>query len=151
MAGSSCTKLLRADWAKAAAAMALLVAALALGACATNPNPEPPQVAAAEPAPPPPPPPPSPPPVELGGKWKLAAASGGGCLMTFGQTAGATEGSIAPAGGCPGKFFTSRKWTFEHDMLIVRNHKGEALAQLSFSGGHFEGQGPNGAGLTLSR
>ena len=25
----------------------------------------------------------------------------------------AVEGTIAPEGGCPGKFFTSRKWTFE--------------------------------------
>ena len=24
------------------------------------------------------------------------------------------EGTIAPEGGCPGKFFTSRKWIYEH-------------------------------------
>jgi hypothetical protein len=71
--------------------------------------------------------------------------------MTFGASSGAAQGTIAPAGGCPGNFFTSRKWTFEHETLIIRDHKGEALAQLSFSNGHFEGQGKDGAALTLSR
>jgi hypothetical protein len=36
-------------------------------------------------------------------------------------------------------------------MLIVRDHKGEVLAQLSFAEGHFEGQDKDGASLTLSR
>jgi hypothetical protein len=71
--------------------------------------------------------------------------------MTLGDSPGSAQGTIAPAGGCPGSFFTSRKWTFEHEMLVIRDHKGEALAQLSFSGGHFEGQGKDGAMLTLSR
>jgi hypothetical protein len=35
--------------------------------------------------------------------------------------------------------------------LIIRNHKGEPLAQLAFSGGRFEGREPNGAALSLSR
>jgi Protease inhibitor Inh len=71
--------------------------------------------------------------------------------MTFGDAPGASQGTIAPAGGCPGNFFTSRKWTFEHDMLIVRDHKGEPLAQLAYTGGHFEGQATNGGTITLSR
>ena len=56
---------------------------------------------------------------------------GGACLMNFTAPSGAGEGSIAPTGGCPANFFTSRKWTFEHAMLIIRDHKGEALAELS--------------------
>jgi Protease inhibitor Inh len=99
---------------------------------------------------PPPPPAPSPPPVNLAGRWKLAAASGGACFMNLGSSPGALQGTIAPEGGCPGNFFTSRKWTFEHDALIIRNHKGEPLAQLSFAGGRFEGREPNGAALSLS-
>ncbi|HEY2527364.1 MAG TPA: AprI/Inh family metalloprotease inhibitor [Xanthobacteraceae bacterium] len=71
--------------------------------------------------------------------------------MTLGDTAGAAEGTIAPAGGCPGNFFTSRKWSFEHNMLILRDDKGAQLAQLSYAGGHFEGQDTNGATLSLSR
>jgi hypothetical protein len=103
------------------------------------------------PAPPPAPAPPTPPPVDLAGKWKLAVAGGGACTMTFGDSTGASDGSIAPAGGCPGNFFTSRKWTYEHDMLIVRNHKGEVLVELSFANGHFEGQAVGGGTVSLTR
>ena len=71
--------------------------------------------------------------------------------MTLGDSPGAAQGTVAPEGGCPGNFFTSRKWTFEREMLIIRDHKGEALAQLGFAGGHFEGQSTNGMQLTLSR
>jgi hypothetical protein len=71
--------------------------------------------------------------------------------MTLGATPGAAEGTIAPAGGCPGNFFTSRKWTFEHDMLIIRDHKSETLAELSFSAGRFQGQATGGGSITLAR
>jgi len=130
-------------------------AALALAGCGGSlfGSAEPPQ-AAAPPAPPPQAQPavPQPPPVDLAGRWRLSAASGGACFMAFGAAAaGAVQGTIAPEGGCPGTFFTSRKWTFEQNLLVIRNHKGEALAQLSFAGGQFEGQAPNGGALMLSR
>jgi len=130
----------------AKAAAALLVLAT-LTACASTPAPEPPPVAA---APPPSPPPPAPPPIELAGRWRLTAAAGGACFMTLGGAPGAGQGTIAPEGGCPGNFFTSRKWSFEHDALIIRDHKGQPLAQLSFTGGHFEGQDDKGGTLSLS-
>jgi hypothetical protein len=135
-----------AVWGKhgAKAAAALLVLA-ALAACASAPKPEPPPVAAA-----PAPPPPSPPPIDLAGRWRLTAAAGGACFMTLGGAPGAAQGTIAPEGGCPGNFFTSRKWAFEHDTLIIRDHKGQPLAQLSFTGGHFEGQDDKGGTLSLS-
>jgi Protease inhibitor Inh len=93
---------------------------------------------------------PSPPPVDVAGKWKLSVAGSSTCVMTFGGSTGASDGSIAPAGGCPGNFFTSRKWSYEHDRLVIRNHKGEELVELSFADGHFEGQGSNGA-VSLTR
>ena len=130
--------------AKAAAAVLVLAA---LAACASAPKPEPPPVAAA----PAPPPAPTPPPIDLAGRWRLTAAAGGACFMTLGDASGAAQGTIAPEGGCPGNFFTSRKWTFEHDALIIRDHKGQPLAQLSFTGGHFEGQDSNGGTLSLSQ
>jgi hypothetical protein len=131
----------------AKAAAALLVLAT-LAACAGAPKPEPPPVAAA----PPPAPPPAltPPPIDLAGRWRLTAAAGGACFMTLGSAPGAGQGTIAPEGGCPGNFFTSRKWTFERDALIIRDHKGQPLAQLSFTGGHFEGQDDKGGTLSLS-
>ena len=132
----------------AKAAVALLVLG-ALAACAGTPKTEP-ATAAAAPASAPPPQP-TPPPTDLAGRWRLTAAAGGACAMTLGATAGSSQGTIAPEGGCPGNFFTSRKWTCESDNLIIRNHKGEPLAQLSFTGGHFEGKDSSGGTLSLSK
>jgi hypothetical protein len=105
----------------------------------------------APPAPPPPPAPPAPPPIDLAGKWKFTVAAGGACFMTLTDNPGAAEGAIAPAGGCPGNFFTSRKWTYEHDRLIVRNHKGEVLVELAFDNGRFAGKDLSGGAITLAR
>ncbi|MGN6748213.1 MAG: AprI/Inh family metalloprotease inhibitor [Xanthobacteraceae bacterium] len=129
----------------------MLVTATAIAACTTTPQPTAaPSEQQAQPSPPPAPPPPRPPPIDLAGRWRLAAASSA-CLMTLTAATGAAEGTIAPAGGCPGNFFTSRKWTFEHDMLIIRDHKSEALAELSFASGRFQGQATGGGSVTLAR
>jgi hypothetical protein len=114
---------------------------------------------AEKPAPAEPPPPQlqlTAPPVDMVGRWRLAAASGGACFMSFGVGTGApgapdgvaAQGTIAPEGGCPGNFFTSRKWTFEDGALLIRDFKGQALARLAYSGDHFQGE--DGA-LTLAR
>ena len=144
---------------RAAVRAAALAACLGvLAACASPVNltgPQPAEVAAAPPAepepPPAPPPPPPPPPVDLAGKWKLSLAGGGACFMTIGADPGAVAGTVAPAGGCPGDFFTSRKWTFEHDRLAIRDHKGEVLTELSFADGRFAGKAANGVAVTLAR
>ncbi len=61
------------------------------------------------------------------------------------------RGTIAPEGGCPGNFFMSRRWTFERGALIIRDFKGRQLAQLTYTGGHFEGRDTTGGILTLSK
>ena len=72
--------------------------------------------------------------------------------MNFGGAPGAAEGTIAPEGGCPGNFFTSRRWAFDQGALVIRNHTGEALARLAFAPpGRFEGQGANGETISLTR
>jgi Protease inhibitor Inh len=71
--------------------------------------------------------------------------------MNFGSPAGAIQGAVAPEGGCPGNFFTSRKWTFERGVLIVRDHKGEPLAEFAVGGDRFDGQATNGTRVSLSR
>jgi Protease inhibitor Inh len=98
-----------------------------------------------------PPAPDQPPPVDLAGRWRLSAASGGACLMTLTAEPQATDGKIAPAGGCPGNFFMSRKWTFEHDTLMIRDHKGQELVELTFASGQFEGKDASGGAITLAR
>jgi hypothetical protein len=91
-------------------------------------------------------------PVSMTGRWVLATPNAGFCSMTFAGAPGATEGTIAPEGGCPGNFFTSRKWAFEPSGLVIRNHNGEPLAELSTAGpGRLEGQATSGEQVSLTR
>ena len=94
----------------------------------------------------------TPPPVSMAGRWMLASPGRGQCNMTFGATdPNAVEGTIAPEGGCPGQFYTSRKWTHDSSGLVIRNHNSEPLARLSDAGGRFAGQTPSGEAVTLTR
>jgi hypothetical protein len=135
--------------------VAVLFCTLAALAACTNTGRfggEPETAAAPPPAPPPAtaPAPAQPPPVDLAGKWKLSGA-GGTCLMTLTDEPGSTDGKIAPAGGCPGNFFMSRKWSYQHEALTIRDFKGQALVELSFADGRFEGQASGGGAMTLVR
>jgi hypothetical protein len=94
---------------------------------------------------------PSPAPTDMTGRWMLSASGGGACGMNLAGGA-AAEGTIRPEGGCPGNFFTSRKWTFEDGALVLRNHNGESLGQLKMaSAGRFEGQSATGQQVSLAR
>jgi hypothetical protein len=89
---------------------------------------------------------------EMAGRWVLGSPGAGQCSMTFTGAPGAVEGTIAPEGGCPGKFFTSRRWVFDQDALVIRNHTGEPLARLAVSSpGHFDGQAASGETVSLAR
>ncbi len=93
-------------------------------------------------------------PVNMAGRWMLSSPNRGQCGMNFSGAAQATEGTIAPEGGCPGKFFTSRRWALENGNVIIRDHNGEQLAQLqpAVSGGRwFEGQAATGERVMLAR
>jgi hypothetical protein len=93
-----------------------------------------------------------PPAVSMAGRWLLSSPGRGQCHMTFGGDAsGGPEGTIRPEGGCPGRFFTSRKWTFEQGNLVMRDHNGQPLAQLSDNGGNFDGKSTFGEPVMLSR
>jgi hypothetical protein len=88
----------------------------------------------------------------MAGRWRLVSASGGACGMTFGAPVGATEGTIAPEGGCPGNFFTSRRWVFEQSSLVIRDHTGKPLVQMKQnSAGRFEGESANRELVWLER
>ena len=94
----------------------------------------------------------APPPTSLSGKWTLSSTGAGSCTMTFGAQPQASEGTIAPAGGCPYNFFTSRKWSYITGGLVIRDHKAETLAQLSPVGPDtYEGRTSDGQEVTLSR
>ena len=92
------------------------------------------------------------PPEPMAGRWQLAAVGASQCAMNFGGTPDSGEGTIAPEGGCPGNFFTSRKWTFEQGSLVIRDHNGQPLGQLALaSPGRFDGKATSGQQLTLNR
>jgi hypothetical protein len=92
------------------------------------------------------------PPVNLAGRWTLSSTGTGSCAMTFGGNPDATEGTIAPGGGCPFSFFTSRKWTYTEAGLTIRDHNAQALAQLTPAGSNrFEGKTGSGQDVALSR
>jgi Protease inhibitor Inh len=92
------------------------------------------------------------PPVNLAGRWTLSSTGAGSCAMTFGAEPKAIAGTIAPAGGCPYNFFTSRKWNYTSTGLIIRDYKAQVLAQLAPSGsGGFAGKTTAGQDVTLTR
>ncbi|MGB7225067.1 MAG: AprI/Inh family metalloprotease inhibitor [Bradyrhizobium sp.] len=94
-----------------------------------------------------------PPPVNMAGRWTLAATGSTSCKMNFGASSpDATEGTIAPGGGCPFNFFTSRKWNYTEAGLTLRDHNAQPLAQLSPTGpSGFEGKTNAGQEVALSR
>jgi hypothetical protein len=90
-------------------------------------------------------------PDSMAGRWILAAPNAPACGMNFSGAAGAHEGSVVPEGGCPDKFYTSRRWTLDQNALVIKDDNDEPLAQLKFSGGHFDGQSTAGTPVTLTR
>ena len=87
--------------------------------------------------------------VEMAGRWLVITPNAPSCGMIFGE--GADGGTIKPEGGCPGDFFTSRHWALQQDELVIRDHNSEALAQLRFVGGRFEGKSAKGLQVTIAR
>lgn len=93
------------------------------------------------------------PPASMSGRWTLSATGSTSCGMTFGASnPDSTEGTIAPGGGCPFNFFTSRKWSYTEAGLTLRDHNAQALAQLMPAGpNRFEGKTGSGQEIALSR
>jgi len=89
--------------------------------------------------------------VDMTGRWILSAPNAPSCGINFAGAPGAHKGTIAPEGGCPGKFFTSRHWTIGPSGLTINDHENNPLAQLTFTAGHFEGQAVAGTPVTLNR
>ena len=95
---------------------------------------------------------PAAPPVNLAGRWLLSSPGRGQCRMTFGAaTPAAVDGTIAPEGGCPGKFYMSRKWSYDQGGLTMRDHNSQPLGQLSYEGSQFSGKATSGEPVTLLR
>ena len=87
----------------------------------------------------------------MAGRWMLSAPNAPACGMNFGGAPGAREGPVSPEGGCPGKFFLSRRWTTADGALIINDAENQPLAQFNFAGDRFEGQSTAGTPVTLAR
>jgi hypothetical protein len=90
---------------------------------------------------------------DMTGRWLLTAPNAPPCGMEFGGAPGQVAGPIVPEGGCPGKFFTSRRWTFAQDTLTltITDRDNVPLAQFTLGGGQFAGKTTAGQPVTLSR
>lgn len=86
----------------------------------------------------------------MAGRWRLGSGNGESCGVTF--TATGSEGRIAPEGGCPANFFTSRYWKFEQGALVVQDHNRKPLIALKQNAaGRFEGDLPSREQIWLER
>lgn len=87
---------------------------------------------------------PAKPPVNIAGRWRLVSASGQACIMNFSTAQGGTQGGVAPEGGCPGNFFTTRHWVFDQGGLELLDHKSKPLVEMKRNAaGRFEGEAAN--------
>jgi hypothetical protein len=81
----------------------------------------------------------------------LSAPNAPVCGMNFAGAPGAREGRVAPEGGCPEKFFMSRRWSIEQDKLTIIDSENNPLAQLNLADGQFQGKSITGTPVTLTR
>ncbi|HKA77950.1 MAG TPA: AprI/Inh family metalloprotease inhibitor [Pseudolabrys sp.] len=94
---------------------------------------------------------PAPADASLAGRWILSAPNAPSCGLEFRGGPGARNGNVAPDGGCPGNFYTSRHWAMESGSLTITDSENELLAQFKLDGGRFEGQSASGTPVALSR
>jgi len=87
----------------------------------------------------------------MNGRWMLAAPNAPPCGMTFAAAPNAREGRLTPDGGCPERFFLSRRWTLGGNGLTIVGANGEDLAVLKPAEGRYEGKSAGGLTVTLTR
>lgn len=87
----------------------------------------------------------------MAGRWFLSAPNAPPCGISLSGAPGAREGRMAPEGGCPGRFFLSRKWSLAGDTLTLSDDDGQTLGQLKQTGDRFEGEAVTGMKITLAR
>jgi hypothetical protein len=96
-------------------------------------------------------PPPQATPAGMTGRWFLAAPNAPSCGVTLSGTPGAQDGRMSPEGGCPGRFFLSRRWSLAGDTLTISDEDNQPLGTLKLAGDKFEGEAVAGTKVTLSR
>ena len=85
------------------------------------------------------------------GRWILSAPNAPSCGMSFNAKPGIDSGTIVPEGGCPERFFLSRRWTLGKDGLTIADDDNNPLATLSYAADHFDGKSVAETPVTLAR
>src|SRR5262245_9064510 len=85
------------------------------------------------------------------GRWILSTANAPTCGLEFGGAASGRAGSVSPDGGCPGKLYTSRRWSMDDGAITITDAGNQPLAHFRLVGDRYEGQLTNGTPMTLSR
>jgi hypothetical protein len=85
------------------------------------------------------------------GRWTLSTANAPTCGLQFGGAASGRTGSVSPDGGCPGKFYTSRRWSMDDGAITITDAENQPLAHFRLVGDRYEGQSTSGTPMTLSR
>jgi len=95
----------------------------------------------------------APPPIDetMTGRWTLSAPNAPSCGLEFNGAAAARAGTVTADGGCPGNFYTSRRWVLDNGVLTITSADNQLLAQLKPTATAFEGQSAAGTAVTLSR
>jgi len=87
----------------------------------------------------------------MAGRWILAEPNAPSCGINFNGAPGVQQGTLAPEGGCPEKFYLSRAWALDGNTLIVRDDNGATLGQFTFANDGFAGASAAGTTATLTR
>lgn len=86
----------------------------------------------------------------MDGRWILAAPNAPSCGINF-TTPAPNAGSTTPDGGCPERFYLSRRWRLADGTLTIVDADDTPLGSFRVNGDRFEGKSSTGAALTLSR
>lgn len=85
------------------------------------------------------------------GRWILSAPKAPACGMMFSANSDKPNGTIVPEGGCPERFFLSRRWSLQQGVLTISDDDDNMLATLHLTGGRFEGKSNVDTPVMLAR
>ena len=69
--------------------------------------------------------------IVMTGRWILAAPNSPSCGMNFAGAPDALAGRIEPEGGCPGRFYTSRRWTLDKGTLTIAGDRQAVMCLIA--------------------
>lgn len=78
----------------------------------------------------------------------LAAPQAPACGLTL---SGGLQGRITPEGGCPGRFFTSRRYSLDNGTMTIFDGENLPLGRLTAGEDGFSGRAETGEAITLTR